>query len=279
MGDVPPLLEESTINQHWRTTAGALLSAVLGFGSLTLSVAAPAHADSSMSTPSYESLSSATAGSNWMKRVPDSTNLGAMSIPGTHEALSTFGGDSTQTQEGDSTQAGNLAGQLAAGIRAFDIRVRAVGGQTNSKGEYLAGSYAVHHGVVYQNAMLGDALNQFQTFLANHPGETLLLRLKAECSGSGNSCTDDLTDVDAPPYYDSDGFLVPSSPSDTAKTAYRQNLFSHYLTLHPNLFYAPSVASTATATDQAEVPTLGAVRGKLVLTAFYGPGAATMGGA
>jgi hypothetical protein len=120
--------------------------------------------------------------------------------------------------------------------------------------------------------MLGDALNQFQTFLANHPGETLLLRLKAECSGSGNSCTDDLTDVDAPPYYDPDGFLVPSSPSDTAKTAYRQNLFSHYLTLHPNLFYAPSVASTATNTDQAEVPTLGAVRGKLVLTAFYGPG-------
>ncbi len=255
-----PLFEESTINRYWKTTAGALLSAVLGFGSLTLSAAAPAHADSPMSTPSYESLSSAKAGSDWMKRVPDSANLGAMSIPGTHESLSTFGGDSTQTQEGDSTQAGNLAGQLAAGIRAFDIRVRVVGGQTNSNGDYLAGSFAVHHGVVYQNAMLGDALNQFQTFLANHPGETLLLRLKAECSGSGTSCTDDLADVGG------------QTPSDTAKTAYRQNLFSHYLTLYPNLFYTPSVASTAATVNQAEVPTLGAVRGKLVLTAFYGPG-------
>ncbi|WP_150233369.1 hypothetical protein [Streptomyces filamentosus] len=34
-----------------------------------------------MSTPSYKSLGSATAGSDWMKGVPDRTHPGAMSIP------------------------------------------------------------------------------------------------------------------------------------------------------------------------------------------------------
>ncbi|MGW4383936.1 phosphatidylinositol-specific phospholipase C [Kitasatospora sp. NPDC004531] len=260
------------MNRHVRGTVGAILSAVLGLGSLMVSAAAPAHADSPMSTPWYESLSSATAGSDWMQGVPDSTDLGAMSIPGTHESLSTFGGDSTQTQEGDSTQAGNLPAQLAAGIRAFDIRVRVVGGQSKSNGEYVAGSYAVHHGMVYQHAMLGDALNQFQTFLANHPGETLLLRLKAECTGSGTSCTDDLVDVEAPPVYDSASeTYVPATPSADAKTAYRKNLFGRYFAERPGLFYAPSVTPPTDTVNQGEVPTLGAVRGKLVLTGLYGP--------
>ncbi|MFJ8433975.1 hypothetical protein ACIQ9P_22005 [Kitasatospora sp. NPDC094019] len=225
-----------------------------------------------MSTPSYQSLSSATAGSDWMKGVPGGTGLGAMSIPGTHESLSTFGGDATQTQEGDSTQAGNLAGQLAAGIRAFDIRVRVVGGRTNAQGDYLDGSYAVHHGGYYQHAMLGDALNRFRTFLTNHPGETLLLRLKAECTGKLDSCTDDLTDPDAPLQYDENGMAFPTPPSGDTRTAYRKNLFDHYLMLYPDLFYGPSVAPPTATGKQTEVPTLGAVRGKLVLTAFYGPG-------
>ncbi|MGY3340867.1 hypothetical protein ACVW0K_006966 [Streptomyces filamentosus] len=236
--------------------------------SLTLLAAPSAHADGIMSTPSYKSLSSATAGSDWMKGVPDRTHLGAMSIPGTHESLSTFGGDSTETQEGDSTQAGNLAGQLAAGIRAFDIRVRVVGGRTDPAGAYIAESYAVHHGVVHQKAMLGDAFQQFRTFLKDHPGETLLLHLKEECTGEGMSCTDDLTDVVTEPDLDEYGRPVPVPVSGDAKTIYRKNLFSRYLADNSDLFYDKS---TVLGT-QAVVPTLGEVRGKVVLTAVHGPG-------
>ncbi|MFJ1755519.1 hypothetical protein [Kitasatospora sp. NPDC088134] len=226
-----------------------------------------------MSTPSYESLSSAKAGPDWMQSIPDSTNLAAMSIPGTHESLSTFGGDSTQTQEGDSTQAGNLADQLAAGIRAFDIRVRVVGGETDPSGTYRAGSYAIHHGMVYQHAMLGDAFNQFRTFLRSHPDETLLLHLKEECTGQGVSCTDDLTDVVTPPEPDGDGNLLTVPISDNAKFEYRENLFKKYLEDNSDLFYPESVVRD----HQTVVPTLGAVRGKVVLTAVHGPGGGDFG--
>ncbi|MEV7213615.1 hypothetical protein AB0O31_11055 [Kitasatospora cineracea] len=262
---------------------------MLGFGSLTLPAAAPAYADSPMSTPSYESLSTAKSGPDWMRDLPGGTNLSAMSIPGTHESLSTFGGDPTQTQEGDSTQAGNLAGQLAAGIRAFDIRVRVVGGQGHSDGSYVAGSYAVHHGAVYQHAMLGDALGQFQAFLAAHPGETLLLRLKSECSGSTGSCTDDLVDADLPPVYDpTTESYHPVDLTGDPRTLYRQNLFANYLTQYPGLFYGPSVApptysvnpangEIVKTTHQVAVPALDDVRGKLVLASFSGPGGGDYG--
>src|SRR5690606_15688423 len=103
-------------------------------------------------------------------------SLAALSIPGTHDTLSVYGGDMVQTQEyaGDHATGGAEIGlQLSAGVRAVDIRVRVVD----------EGAFAIHHGAVYQHANFDDVLRRLRGYLREHPTETVLMHLKAECTG------------------------------------------------------------------------------------------------
>ncbi|MDZ3957047.1 phosphatidylinositol-specific phospholipase C domain-containing protein [Bacillus thuringiensis] len=61
----------------------------------------------------------------------------------------------------------SISNQLQAGIRYLDIRARCV-----------AEFFAMHHGVVCQNLMFRDVLNQIVPFLQTNPTETVLMRLK-----------------------------------------------------------------------------------------------------
>lgn len=177
---------------------------------------------------SYRTLSSASH-PDWMRSLPDSSSLSALSIPGTHDTMSIHGGALTQTQEDFGDSGVTLARQLDAGIRMIDIRARVNGGNT----------FTIHHGAVYQNANFDDVLKVLRTFLAAHPRETVLMRLKQECTGEIGSCTD-----------------------VSGQKAF-PDIFDSYAS---SLFWQPSVTRGAAAAT----PTLGAVRGKVVLAVLHG---------
>lgn len=165
---------------------------------------------------------------DWMAGLPDDVSLAQLSIPGTHQSLSLHGGELTQTQEDHGDSAEPLGVQLRAGIRAIDVRVRRVDDR-----------FTLHHGTFYQNANFSDVLREAGEFLAAHPGETVLLRLKAECTGEIGSCTDENSRLDEAQIFD----------------WYREN------DPHGGLLLDPA---------GGEVPTLGEARGKVVLLSLQG---------
>ncbi|MDH6131388.1 1-phosphatidylinositol phosphodiesterase [Kitasatospora sp. MAA4] len=105
------------------------------------------------------------AGTDWMGALPDAGYLSRLTVPGTHDTCSRYGGPITQTQ----TLA--VPDQLAAGVRFLDIRCRAINGV-----------FAIHHGPFFQQIFFGDVLNLCQAFLAQHPGECVVMRVKQEYS-------------------------------------------------------------------------------------------------
>ena len=102
---------------------------------------------------------------DWMGAVPDATALQRLTIPGSHDSGARYGGPWTECQNT------TIAEQLDSGIRFLDVRCRITGG-----------SFAIHHGASYQNLMFGDVLGACWDFLAAHPTETVLMRVKQEYS-------------------------------------------------------------------------------------------------
>jgi 1-phosphatidylinositol phosphodiesterase len=204
--------------------------ALVGFVVLVGLVVAPASAFAA--DASYRTLSGAN-NPDWMRSLPDSAGLAALSIPGTHETMSIHGGALTQTQEDYGDSGGTLAAQLAAGIRMIDIRARVNTGNT----------FTIHHGATYQNANFDDVLDRLAGFLGAHPGETVVMRLKQECTGELGSCTD-----------------VSGQKSFA-------DILDSYVAQRPALFWSPSV-NRATG---AATPSLGEIRGKVVLAVVNGP--------
>lgn len=101
----------------------------------------------------------------WMSPLPPTTPLRTLTVPGTHDSGARHGGPWVECQDTA------VADQLAAGIRFLDVRCRAVDGV-----------FAIHHGAFYQELMFGDVLIACRDFLAAHPGETVLMRVKQEYS-------------------------------------------------------------------------------------------------
>jgi 1-phosphatidylinositol phosphodiesterase len=102
---------------------------------------------------------------DWMAAFGDGTPLRALTIPGTHDSGARFGGLWVECQ--DLT----VGAQLNAGIRFLDVRCRVTGD-----------AFAIHHAAFYQNLMFGDVLVACRDFLAAHPAETVLMRVKQEYS-------------------------------------------------------------------------------------------------
>ncbi|TDC84133.1 phosphatidylinositol-specific phospholipase C domain-containing protein [Micromonospora sp. KC606] len=209
-----------------RLTAGLVATVFVATGGLLVSPASALAADAA-----HRSLRSAS-NPDWMRRLPDGANLAALSLPGTHDTLSIHGGAWTQTQENHGNSAATLAAQLDAGVRAIDIRARISGGNT----------FTIHHGATYQQANFDDVLNVLGSFLVARPTETVVMRLKHECTGEFGSCTDVTGQL---------GFA---------------DIFDRYRDARPGLFWGPSVNRRT----GAAVPTLGAVRGKVVLAVLHG---------
>ncbi|MEU1278733.1 phosphatidylinositol-specific phospholipase C [Streptomyces sp. NPDC005805] len=107
---------------------------------------------------------------DWMAGAADSTPLQRLTIPGTHDSGARFGGPWSECQNT------TIAQQLTSGIRFLDVRCRAIDG-----------SFAIHHGPSFQNMMFGDVLIACRDFLAAHPSETVLMRVKQEYSGESDA--------------------------------------------------------------------------------------------
>lgn len=125
-----------------------------------------AHETAGYSHDSWTGVSHAT----WMHDLDlsSSLRLSELSLPGTHDSGAyngMWGGDAVQCQSM------NLETQLICGIRAWDIRLRNV-----------EGHLMVHHGDFVQGFQeFGpDVLAIADDFLANHPREVILMRIKRE---------------------------------------------------------------------------------------------------
>ncbi|AZM93721.1 phosphatidylinositol-specific phospholipase C domain-containing protein [Streptomyces sp. W1SF4] len=212
----------------------SLMTACVALGAALL---APGAAEAAGSTPehAYRNIGQADR-AEWMWGIASDTPLSAMSIPGTHDTLSIHNGTSVQTQEDWGDSAATLTAQLERGIRAIDIRARVSGGA----------AFTIHHAVYYQQANFDDVLTKAQAFLRAHPTESIVMRLKAEC-----------------PYSDVGTFDCANDPKSTTPADVR-SIFADYVKRYPGLFYTPSVSGSG----RANVPTLGQVRGKLVLGSF-----------
>ncbi|MDO5664328.1 MAG: phosphatidylinositol-specific phospholipase C [Bacteroidia bacterium] len=104
--------------------------------------------------------------SSWMKKIPDNTPVAKLSIPGTHDT-----GAYVQGGPLIITQDITIAEQLDAGIRAMDIRLRAV------NDSYMQ----VYHGIASQKHNFEeDVLPTVINFLRANPSETIIMSVKKE---------------------------------------------------------------------------------------------------
>jgi len=110
----------------------------------------------------YGWIYSVSAG--WMGRLPDTTRLKDISIPGTHDSGSLFG-----SWLHAQTQTWSILSQLKTGIRYLDIRCRANGSE-----------FSIQHGLVFQKLMFDDVMEDIVAFLKEQPTETIVMRVKNE---------------------------------------------------------------------------------------------------
>jgi len=142
--------------------------AVLGMllASLLTAPGAAAHTTSAYSHDS----STGTTYTDWMAALPDAKLLSRLSLPGTHDSGAyEFGEDSTETQSMD------IATQLSAGIRAFDIRLG-----NNDVCPTSNGFYIFHGGICQFISFKDDVMTPMHNFLIEHEDETVVMRIKPE---------------------------------------------------------------------------------------------------
>jgi 1-phosphatidylinositol phosphodiesterase len=121
----------------------------------------------------WKSKSASFALSDWMANIPETTSLFRMTIPGTHDTCSLYGGDAVETQTR------TLNEQLESGIRFIDIRCR-----------HIDDVFTIHHGLVYQKINFGNGvLKVCLDFLRDHPKETIVMSVKPEYQPSNNTMT------------------------------------------------------------------------------------------
>jgi 1-phosphatidylinositol phosphodiesterase len=130
---------------------------------------AAAHRHGAYSHDNYPSA--VEHGSDWMGMLPDSWLISELSIPGTHDTMSHYGGDIVMTQTM------RIDTQLERGVRAVDIRCR-----------HIEDVFAIHHGSYFQHAMFGkDVLDVIIAFLGENPTETVLMRVSEARNPTGNT--------------------------------------------------------------------------------------------
>jgi 1-phosphatidylinositol phosphodiesterase len=106
----------------------------------------------------------------WMKYLKDDVLLGELSIPGTHETMSFYGGDAVECQSMA------LRFQLESGIRVLDIRCAIIRSGQNGENSF----FNIYHADIYQRETFDGVLDTVVAFLKGHPSETVLMRVKEE---------------------------------------------------------------------------------------------------
>lgn len=133
----------------------------------------------SVAVTAFAAEEAAVSGSNWMSAIDGEKKITAITVPGTHDSATA----NADFNSASRTQSLSVTGQLYAGVRYFDIRLKL------SKGTF----YSVHS-LAYNRKSLGpngekitadDIIADFKAFLESNPRETVLMLLKEEGSSKG----------------------------------------------------------------------------------------------
>jgi 1-phosphatidylinositol phosphodiesterase len=168
------------------------LAALLMVATGSMVAAPPAAVLAGSSAYDHDSQVMSVNHPDWMGRLPDSTPLGRISIPGTHDSMALHGGIAYQAQSlcgtsatPDNTSPCDITAQLNAGIRYLDIRLKCLGLDSS-------GGFGVYHGAGSggdQHATFKtDVLAKLQQFLASYPSETVIMNVQDEGDDLFDSC-------------------------------------------------------------------------------------------
>ena len=110
---------------------------------------------------------------DWMSKVKDDVKIHAISIPGTHETCSMYGGPLVACQDL------SIMDQLLSGVRFLDIRCR-----------HINDCFMIHHDSVYQQLSFGTGVRDVCIqFLKQHPKEFIFMMVKEEYTPAENTRT------------------------------------------------------------------------------------------
>lgn len=105
----------------------------------------------------------------WMKHIPNQTSISELSIPGTHNSLSLYGGNIPQTQTL------SISSQLEMGIRFLDVRFK-----------YSNGLLRAYHGPILQHQTFDELLSTVSVFLSDNNTEVILIRMQNEAGAENH---------------------------------------------------------------------------------------------
>jgi predicted nucleotidyltransferase len=189
------------------------------------------------STPWYNETALAdTTATDWMAQLPDLLLVSELSVPGTHESHAYYGPSWPSEEWCGICQRLPLRLQLKAGIRAFDIRLRHYDNHLQTYHGPVPEQCNFNEGCWANKCGSGGILVACTEFLEDHPGETIFLRIKANCGS-----------VLIEGYYCLNNSLSFSEAVEAA------------LAMYPGYIYEWPVESCE------HMPTLGDVRGKIVI--------------
>jgi|GEM_PF-7124930 len=122
----------------------------------------------------------------WMSGIDDRRFLDRLSIPGTHDSASLYTGIRAVFTNYPICQSQDLEWQLDNGIRYFDLRLKIA--DWFDRRWYFEGrdTLALVHNCIYQKDTFYNVLRKFGKFLQTNPRETILVRVKQECSNDNN---------------------------------------------------------------------------------------------
>jgi 1-phosphatidylinositol phosphodiesterase len=125
--------------------------------------------------------------SNWMSALSDGTRLSQLTLPGTHDT-GTYGISTALRYTDYRAQSLSLANQLQAGIRAIDIRLEDDNCGNNAKCLEVTHS-STTTGVWFNIGGKDQSANvmpTLQTFLTQHPNETVVMNVQDEAKHTTN---------------------------------------------------------------------------------------------
>jgi 1-phosphatidylinositol phosphodiesterase len=197
-GPAPP----ARIN-HWRWSSRAGSGVTLGVASSDQCDSDEYGQNGAVCDQAYQPSGSPDE-SNWMQGIPDGTLLSQLTLPGTHDT-GTWDLQDFLTNAYYQAQSMDVPTQLAAGIRAIDIRVENDGCPSPSSGCPTANPLGIFHGGAFTNGYLNSEgtqgtcpkscwslMPELQCFLQGtgeqgqgctaHPGETIVMNIQDEAS-------------------------------------------------------------------------------------------------
>ena len=123
-------------------------------------------------------------GLNWMEGIDRSTPISKLSIPGSHESCSLYGGGKSQCQWFGITD------QLRRGVRFFDVRC------VHSRGSQGTKQFPIYHGILYEYTNFQAVQAECIAFLQTYKSETILMNVqREEPQGLSSRSADEFSDM------------------------------------------------------------------------------------